>query len=184
MAGLSRETVTMDVDVQPVLSPRLRTDGELLSFDNAMFMLAKESRRASKYHRPMTVMVVAFSDLLSLASVHGVELYESALAFAGAAISSCVEQDFDVVGVLETDRFFVVLPEAHGQKATFVAENIRKMFQATPIEHKRHRIHLKPSIGISCLPIHGRDWKELIAKADLAADTVSQQGGDGFAFGF
>lgn len=184
MSPVASKTGTESNNSLPVVSRRhTPEEGPFMSFDQAVFQLARETRRANKFLRPMSVMVIAFGELLPIATLHGVEVYERALLFGYAAVVSCLEQEIDVVGIYGNDRLLVVLPETHGAHAGCVAENIRLMFQSTPVEYKKHCFNFKPSIGIACLPIHGRDWKELIAKADLAADAVLEAGGDGYGFG-
>ena len=44
------------------------------------------------------------------------------------------------------------------------------------------RIQISVSIGIACFPNHGRDWKEILARADLACESVLERGGNAFGF--
>ncbi len=151
-------------------------------FEYALAYLAKETRRANRFIRPMTVFVVAFEELLSLPAVHGGDAYQSSLAFISVLVQKCLDADLDIVGLYGTDRILLALPETHAAKAVFVAEGIKESFRKTPFEFQNTRILLRPSIGIASLPLHGREWMELVARADLAADAVVAAGG-GHAFG-
>ena len=60
-------------------------------------------------------------------------------------------------------------------------DSIRASFLEHPITFKQFRFNLKASIGIVFFPDHGIEWRELIAKADLVADMLVEQGGNAVA---
>ncbi len=178
LAALAKQDAVVNVET-------LRRNQSQQPFDDFAYVLAylaRETRRANRFLRPMSVFVVAFEELLFLAARHGVDVYRQSLSFISCAAEKCLDADLDIVGLYGTDRILLALPETHAAKAVFVAESLKDSFRKNAFEFETTRMFLKPSIGISSLPLHGRDWMELVARADLAADAVLVAGG-GHAFG-
>lgn len=154
----------------------------VFNFRHAMRQLQKETKRAARFSRPLTLFIVAFHELPFVRDRYGIIAQEKALRTIGDVLSKCADLDIDIVGRYGADRFIMALPETPGPNATLVAEEIRKYFEQTYINHNEHNFGVKASIGIACFPQHGTDWKELIAKADLATDIIIGRGGNAFGF--
>lgn len=155
----------------------------ILDLHGVTKQLEREVFRSRKHERPLSVLVIAFKELLPIATIHGVNAYERCFDFISDSILDVVDYRIDIVGCFNTDRFLIVLPETPGPQATYVAEMLRLHFESNAFPYARNKFRLFASIGIACLPAHGHNWKELIARADLAADTVMQNGGNAFQFG-
>ena len=75
--------------------------------------LEEEINRAGRHGTPLSCLLVAIEDLAELASRHGRELGEQALAYAGPALLGELRR-FDRVGRPSDTELLVVLPGADG----------------------------------------------------------------------
>ncbi|MBZ0188804.1 MAG: GGDEF domain-containing protein [Candidatus Obscuribacterales bacterium] len=154
----------------------------IYNFRFAMRQLQLEVRRAEKYGRPLSILVVGFHELQEIRNQYSIMAVESLLQAIGAQLVQYVELGIDIVGRYGGEKFIIVLPEYHGPAATMIAEEIRKNYEYFRFEYRQHKIPLKASIGISCYPQHADNWKELIARGDLACDLLMERGGNAFGF--
>lgn len=145
--------------------------------------LQQETLRAVRFHRPLALAVVSFPNLYALTRSHDVSAYQAALAFAARSIALLCDVDVDIIGYLSSEKIVLLLPERREEEVIILAERIGDFFEKYPFSHWQHLIQLVPSIGLSMYPSHGTTWQELIARADLAADSVVERGGNGYTFG-
>ncbi len=154
----------------------------VINFHDCMRKLELEAKRANKFDRPFTLAIVSFGDLVHVANSFGVLAYERALTHCGNVLTGVVDTDIDCIGRYSNDRFMMLLPECTGPSSTLVAETARQYFETVPVTYGPHSFFLTASIGIACFPNHGRDWKEILARADLACESVLERGGNAFGF--
>lgn len=154
----------------------------VVNFHDCMRRLELETKRAIKFQRPFSLAIVGFGDLMHVANSFGVPAYEMALRHIGDVLTNIVDTDIDCVGRYSNDRFMVLLPECTGPNSTMIAETARQYFEAAPVSYQSHAFFLRASIGIACFPNHGSDWKEILARADLACESVLSKGGNAFGF--
>ncbi len=171
------DSVTHSAETVPALPP-----SSVVTFHDCMRRLEMETKRAIKFQRPFSLAIVGFGDLIHVANTYGVSAYEQALHHIGDVLTNIVDTDIDVVGRYSNDRFMVLLPECTGPNSTMIAETARQYFEASPVSYNSHAFFLRASIGIACFPNHGRDWKEILARADLACESVLAKGGNAFGF--
>jgi len=150
----------------------------IYNFRHSMRLFCREVRRAARFSRPLTICMVGLPELPLVYSKYGVLAQETAIRFVGDLLSRFVDLDFDICGRYETYRFLVVFPERNPNEAVKIAEHIREAFASNPVVYHQYKFYLQASIGLVSLPHHGSEWKELIAKADLATDMVIEAGGD------
>ncbi|MBZ0188812.1 MAG: diguanylate cyclase [Candidatus Obscuribacterales bacterium] len=150
----------------------------IYNFRHSIRLLGKEVKRAAKFNRPLTICMFSFPELPLVYSKYGVLAQESTIRFVGDLLAQFVDLDFDICGRYETYRFLAAFPERSPKEAVEIAERIRQAFASEPVVYHQYKFFLKASIGLVSLPHHGTQWKELIAKADLATDMVIESGGD------
>ncbi|MBX9669496.1 MAG: diguanylate cyclase [Candidatus Obscuribacterales bacterium] len=169
---------------QPDLAMTVRTrpQSAVVTFHDCMRALELEAKRCVKFSRPFSLAIVGFGDLARVVSSYGVPAYDQSLAFIDSVLCNVVDTDIDTVGHYSNDRFMVLLPECNGPNSTMFAETARQYFEGCPIQHQGHLFFLRASIGIACFPNHGADWKVLLAKADLACESILDRGGNAFGF--
>ena len=153
----------------------------IFSFQHCMEQIRKESKRAKRFNRPMSVCILAFHELNLIKEKLGSAAYEKAVDFIGDLLGQTFDLDIDVIGRYSSDKFILVLPEVTGAGVKPLMDSIRASFLEHPITFKQFRFNLKASIGIVFFPDHGIEWRELIAKADLVADMLVEQGGNAVA---
>lgn len=145
-------------------------------------VLRRELKRAKRYGRPLSVLVVAFDGAMSIEGRHGGIAQDEVLRSAGATLNSLVRNDVDLVGRYLNERFVVIAPETPGKGAAILAERIRKKFESLVFKIQWHEILLTTSIGIAYFPGHGADPEELIVQADMATEFIEKRGGNGIAY--
>ena len=155
---------------------------EIYNFRFAVRQLKIENRRAQKFDRPFSMLILGFPELPLIAEKFAEHAQEHVIREIGKTLVEYCELGIDIVTRFSDDKFMIVLPEHTGPQATMVAESIRTHFANSVITYRQYKIPIRSSIGIACFPQHGGHWKELVAKADLAADLVVENGGNAFRF--
>jgi|AGTN01.2.fsa_nt_gi diguanylate cyclase (GGDEF) domain len=154
----------------------------LYSFRYCMEQLQREVRRADKFRRPLSVLMVSFPELSLVQRSYGELAQDRAVRFISTSLAQYVDGYIDFIGRYGTDKFILILPETQSSNANMLAEQIRVFFMGSNIDYHQYSFNLKATIGIAGFPTHGGDWKELIAKADLAADMITSNGGNAVGF--
>jgi diguanylate cyclase (GGDEF)-like protein len=145
--------------------------------------LTHELKRAKRYNRPTTLMMVGIDGFERIEPEYG-ELAADKVVFTVIEFLLRVTRtDIDMVGRLADDRYILVLPETAGKGAAIMAERTRVVFNNTvELKHNWHKLPITLSFGISYFPRHSEDARELIAIADLACEFAQKRGGNSFAF--
>jgi diguanylate cyclase (GGDEF)-like protein len=125
--------------------------------------LEEEINRAGRHGTPLSCLLVAIDDLTELASRHGRELPEQALAYAGPALLRELRR-FDRVGRPSDTELLVVLPGADGPRGEIVARRVLDRLRAIKIETGGVRRPLRVSVGLAA-------WREDLDGEQLLAHT-------------
>ena len=125
--------------------------------------LEEEINRAGRHGTPLSCLLVAIDDLSELASRHGRELPEQALAYAGPALLRELRR-FDRVGRPSDTELLVVLPGADGPRGEIVARRVLDRLRAIKIETDGVRRPLRVSVGLAA-------WREDLDGDQLLAQT-------------
>ena len=154
----------------------------LYSFRYCMEQLQREVRRAEKFRRPLSVLMVSFGELPLVQRNYGELAHDRAVRFISSSLAQFVDGYIDVIGRYGSDKFILLLPETQASNASMIAEQIRVFFTRANIDYHQYSFNIKAAIGVASFPTHGADWKELIAKSDLAADIIASKGGNAVGF--
>jgi diguanylate cyclase (GGDEF)-like protein len=125
--------------------------------------LEEEINRAGRHGTPLSCLLVAIDDLIELASRHGRELPEQALAYAGPALLRELRR-FDRVGRPSDTELLVVLPGADGPRGEIVARRVLDRLRSIKIETDGVRRPLRVSVGLAA-------WREDLDGEQLLAHT-------------
>lgn len=125
--------------------------------------LEEEINRAGRHGTPLSCLLVAIDDLAELASRHGRELPEQALAYAGPALLRELRR-FDRVGRPSDTELLVVLPGADGPRGEIVARRVLDRLRAIKIETDGVRRPLRVSVGLAA-------WRKDLDGEQLLAQT-------------
>ena len=87
----------------------------------------------------------------------------------------------DTVGRLGGDEFLILLPEACADAAAHVAQKVIDEC-IMPCVLDDHSLSVTPSIGVAMYPRDGKDYDELLKKADTAMYRAKDEGRNGFRF--
>jgi diguanylate cyclase (GGDEF)-like protein len=142
-------------------------------------VLRRETKRASRSGRPLSLLFIDLDGFKSVNDTHGHLFGSRALVEAAAVIRSSARET-DVVSRFGGDEFALVLPDTGGEGAYAVGERIRERIAA-------HRfltgdgldIHLTVSVGVATLPDVANSSEELVQAADKAMYRVKDSGKNG-----
>ena len=127
--------------------------------------LDEEISRAARHGTPLSCLLIFIENLPELASLHGHELSEQALAYAGPVLMRELRR-FDRVGRPSESELLIVLPGADGPRGEMVARRVIDRLRAIKIESDGVRRSLRISVGLAA-------WREDLSAEQMLAQTRS-----------
>jgi diguanylate cyclase (GGDEF)-like protein len=144
-------------------------------------VLRRETKRASRSGRPLSLLFIDLDGFKSINDTHGHLFGSRALVEAAAVIRSSARET-DVVSRFGGDEFALVLPDTGGEGAFAVGERIRERIAAHSfLAGDGLDIHLTASVGVATLPDVAASAEELVQAADKAMYQVKDTGKNGIA---
>ncbi len=142
-------------------------------------VLRRETKRASRSGRPLSLLFIDLDGFKSVNDTHG-HLSGSRCLVEAAAVIRSSARETDIVSRFGGDEFALVLPDTGGEGAFAVGERIRERLAG-------HRflagdgldIHLTASVGVATLPDVAASADELVRAADKAMYQVKESGKNG-----
>src|SRR5438477_3223259 len=160
----------------------LSVTDDLTHLYNSRYMnqvLRRETKRASRSGRPLSLLFIDLDGFKSINDTHGHLAGSRALVEAAAVIRGSARET-DVVSRFGGDEFAVVLPDTGGEGAFAVGERVRDRIAA---HHFLGRdgldIRLTASVGVATLPDVAASPDELVQAADMAMYRVKESGKNG-----
>jgi len=142
-------------------------------------VLRRETKRASRSGRPLSLLFIDLDGFKSINDTHGHLFGSKALVEAAAVIRSSARET-DVVARFGGDEFALVLPDTGGEGAYAVGERIRERIAAFKfLAGDGLDIHLTASLGVATLPDAAASVEELMQAADMAMYHVKESGKNG-----
>jgi diguanylate cyclase (GGDEF)-like protein len=142
-------------------------------------VLRRETKRASRSGRPMSLLFLDLDGFKMVNDQHGHLAGSKALVEAAAIIRSCARET-DVVARFGGDEFALILPDTGREGAVSVATRIRERIgSARFLQSDGLNVHLTASIGVATLPDVAASAEELLQAADMAMYQVKAAGKDG-----
>ena len=142
-------------------------------------MLRRETKRASRSGRPLSLLFIDLDGFKSINDTHG-HLFGSRALVEAAAVIRGSARETDVVSRFGGDEFAVVLPDTGGEGAYAVGERVRERIAAhTFLADDGLDIHLTVSVGVATLPDAAASAEELVQAADKAMYLVKESGKNG-----
>jgi diguanylate cyclase (GGDEF)-like protein len=142
-------------------------------------VLRRESKRASRSGRPLSLLFMDLDGFKSVNDTHGHLAGSKALVEAAVIIRNSARET-DVAARFGGDEFSVILPDTGREGAVSVAERIRERINAWEfLASDGLSIHLTASIGVATLPDVAASAEELLRAADVAMYRVKDAGKNG-----
>jgi diguanylate cyclase (GGDEF)-like protein len=143
-------------------------------------VLRRESKRASRSGRPLSLLFLDLDGFKSVNDRHGHLCGSRALVEAAAVIRGCARET-DATARFGGDEFAVVLPDTGSEGAVQVAERVRERIAAHPFLKASDGldVRLTASVGVATLPDVAASAEELIKAADTAMYRVKERGKNG-----
>lgn len=158
------------ISQQEKLEVQARTD-ELTGCLSRRFLmerLATEVERATRYARPLGLVMFDIDDFKQLTDRYGHAAGDEALRIVGAILRRALRTS-DFVGRYGGDEFLVVLPETDHAGASLLSERVRRALHWRPRNLKGARVHLALSGGLAVFPGTGVATPQaLVERADEA----------------
>jgi diguanylate cyclase (GGDEF)-like protein len=142
-------------------------------------VLRRETKRASRSGRPLSLLFIDLDGFKSVNDTHG-HLYGSRALVEAAAVIRGSARETDVAARFGGDEFAIVLPDTGSDGAFAVGERIRERLAAHLfLADDGLNMHLTGSVGVATLPDVANSAEELLAAADKAMYQVKDRGKNG-----
>jgi diguanylate cyclase (GGDEF)-like protein len=141
--------------------------------------LRRETKRASRTGRPLSVLFLDLDGFKMVNDNHGHLAGSKALAETAVIVRGCARET-DVVARFGGDEFALILPETGHEGAMAVATRIRDRVAAAQfLASDGLTVHLTVSVGVATLPDSAGSAEELLRAADAAMYQVKASGKNG-----
>lgn len=179
---LEPASVALDNALQLKRAEALSVTDDLTRLYNSRYLnlvLRRETKRASRSGRPLSLLFLDLDGFKSINDTHG-HLFGSRALVEAAAVIRQSARETDVVSRFGGDEFALVLPDTGGEGAYAVGERIRERIAAYSfLAGDGLNIHLTASLGVATLPDAANSVEELVQAADMAMYYVKEHGKNG-----
>jgi diguanylate cyclase (GGDEF)-like protein len=151
---------------------KLSNSDELTELANYRYFsetLQKETSRAKRYNRPLSLMMIDIDDFKSCNDTYGHPAGDMVLKRIASLIKKNT-RGCDLVARYGGEEFSVILPETSEEEAHVVTERIRESIDKFEFKTEDGKPigNLSVTIGLSSIPKKANNKKELISTADSA----------------
>jgi diguanylate cyclase (GGDEF)-like protein len=139
--------------------------------------LAREVERATRFSRPLSVVMLDLDHFKGVNDTHGHPFGDGVLREFARRLQDCL-REVDTVTRYGGEEFTVVLPETGADGATAVAARIVRAVRERPFTVGSRSAEVTVSAGVAAFPDHGRTASELLRAADAALYAAKGAGRD------
>ena len=181
-AALEPCAIALDNAMRMQRAEALSVTDDLTQLYNSRYLsqvLRRETKRASRSGRPLSLLFIDLDGFKSINDSHG-HLYGSRALVEAASVIRASARETDIVARFGGDEFALVLPDTGSDGAMFVGERIREKIAAWSfLRSDGLNISLTVSVGVATLPDAAGSAEELIQAADEAMYEVKDRGKNG-----
>ena len=181
-AALEPGAIALDNALRMQRAEALSVTDDLTQLYNSRYLsqvLRRETKRASRSGRPLSLLFIDLDGFKSINDSHGHLCGSRALVEAAGVIRASARET-DIVARFGGDEFALVLPDTGSDGAVFVGERIREKIAAWSfLRADGLDISLTVSVGVATLPDVAASAEQLIQAADEAMYAVKDRGKNG-----
>lgn len=182
LGALESGAIALDNALRIERAEALSVTDDLTQLYNSRYLslvLRRETKRATRNGRPLSLLFVDLDGFKSINDTHGHLFGSRALVEAASVMRTCARET-DVVARFGGDEFALVLPDTGSDGALSVGERVRDRIAAHPFLHSEGLdIHLTVSVGVASLPDAAASAETLLQAADKAMYYVKDHGKNG-----
>ena len=182
LRALEPGAIALDNALRVQRAEALSVTDDLTQLYNSRYLsqvLRRETKRASRSGRPLSLLFIDLDGFKSINDTHG-HLYGSRALIEAAGLIRLSARETDVVARFGGDEFALILPDTGSEGAAAVGERIRERVDAHGfLQGDGLSIHLTVSVGVATLPDVAASTEGLIQAADEAMYHVKEHGKNG-----
>jgi len=154
-----------------------------LSFNFRTFYkrLHYELRRAKRYTRPLSILLVAVDRLEQIGNKGGNDAKMQVIEAVARVVLSSI-RDVDIPGRCREDVFGIILPETPRSGAEVAAERLRTKLEDLNVVAGWQNYTITASVGACCYPGRAIEAEELFAQVVEVLLATMRSGGNSVAF--
>ena len=182
LSALEPGAIALDNALRVQRAEALSVTDDLTQLYNSRYLsqvLRRETKRASRSGRPLSLLFIDLDGFKSINDTHG-HLYGSRALVEAAGLIRLSARETDVVSRFGGDEFALILPDTGSEGAAAVGERVRDRVNAHRfLQGDGLSIHLTVSVGVATLPDVAASTEGLIQAADEAMYHVKDHGKNG-----
>jgi diguanylate cyclase (GGDEF)-like protein len=141
--------------------------------------LRKEIERASRFDRPLSVLLVDIDRFKRVNDRFGHQRGDEVLVDLTQRLIGSIRTQIDFVSRYGGEEFVLVLPETACEGATVVAEKVRSAIRDAPFDgDSEPALQITVSVGVASYPTDGLTAEDLIRASDQAMYRAKRAGRD------
>ena len=182
LAGIEPGAIALENALRVQRAEALSVTDDLTQLYNSRYLsqvLRRETKRASRSGRPLSLLFVDLDGFKSINDTHG-HLFGSRALVEAASVIRASARETDMVARFGGDEFALILPDTGSEGAVAVGERVRERIAAFRfLQGDGLSIHLPVSVGVATLPDVASSADALIQSADEAMYWVKEHGKNG-----
>ena len=153
---------------------------ELTGLRNRRYIMERledEFQRARRSDKPLGLIMLDLDYFKQINDMHGHQFGDLVLKAVASRMRASI-REYDLLGRVGGEEFFIVSPEAEVEETLGIAERIRELIGGKAISDGKKEVKVTISAGVTMLKEHDRDIDVLFSRADSALYSAKQQGRD------